>query len=124
MAGVPVQPVVIQHPFEQFSPTWESVPCGWPLFQLFTQLRQHVRIIYCPLHRPTPEEQHNPLLFGSHVAEEMAEASGMPLSSSSFEHKLRLHRLVRSGVLSWRWFENDADLERNVALIAEHEIAV
>lgn len=107
VAGLPVQPVLIRHPFKHFSPTWETIPILSYAFRLLTQFVNFVEIIYLPVYIPNEEEKKDPSLFAENVRRKMAAVVNLPLKDATRNDKMRYHELVASNKFKWhRYYGN------------------
>lgn len=105
-AGTAVQPAVVRLTGKSFVPGWDSIPLSVYLFRLLTQVYNCASVQFLPGHQPTPQQIADPALYAEAVRVKMAAAAQLPLATAKLESKWRLHKLIRSGKLQWKWFRN------------------
>jgi 1-acyl-sn-glycerol-3-phosphate acyltransferase len=95
VAGAPVQPLVLQYPCCNYSPTWSTASLLTLLARTVCQVYNRASVQVLPVVVPTELELEEPKFYAHNVMEEMAAASGLPLVPVS--HTLCPEYLVRNG---------------------------
>ncbi|KDD76656.1 hypothetical protein H632_c147p2 [Helicosporidium sp. ATCC 50920] len=89
LAGVPVQPVIIQYEKGWISPTWESIPIHRHLILLLAHPCHSATFTELPVYVPNAEERADPRLYATNVRELMMKAGGFENTAATFEDKMR-----------------------------------
>jgi len=88
--GVPVQPVIVRYPFNNFTLAWTSH--GPQMEEIYIrsllQFYNTMSIEYLPEYRPSEEEIRDPDLFAENVRMVMARAMAVPTVDLSMEDAL------------------------------------
>jgi len=71
LAGVPLQPVIIQYHTNRVSPSWEAIPIKQHIFLLFCDPIHSVTCYELPVYVPSPEEIADPRLYADNVRRKM-----------------------------------------------------
>lgn len=101
LSGKPVQPIVFQHYWEHFHPTWETIPHCFYWFRVFTQFKNYIKVLYLPIYYPSEDEKKDPQLYANNVRELMSKESGIPLGTGTREDKFKYHEMIIKGKYKW-----------------------
>mmetsp|Transcript_51176 Transcript_51176/g.153751 ORF Transcript_51176/g.153751 Transcript_51176/m.153751 type:complete len:410 (-) Transcript_51176:369-1598(-) len=103
--GVTVKPVVINFPFECFSPAYESIYTSVLLFRTLTQFNNRMQVRYLEEYIPSEEEIIDAKLFAENVRGVMARAANIPKCEAGYTEKrqyhMRLGKRLQSHPLGW-----------------------
>ncbi|PBJ69538.1 hypothetical protein BCY84_19612 [Trypanosoma cruzi cruzi] len=99
-AGLPVQPLLVQHMYTHFDPSWccAMLPLTGMLLRTMCQVYNAVELTYLPVYDPSPEEQEDATLYAENVRRVMAHAMKVPATEHNktdvrlilLAHKLKL----------------------------------
>lgn len=67
LAGLPLQPIILQYTVNSVSPAWESIPAARHIFLMLANPFHSVTCYELPVYFPSPEEKSNPRLFADNV---------------------------------------------------------
>ncbi|KDO33251.1 hypothetical protein SPRG_02060 [Saprolegnia parasitica CBS 223.65] len=86
VAGLPVQPVILQYPYKHFDISWPpSVSAAYLLFRMLCQVHMSMQVTYLEPYSPSPEEQASPDVYAENVRQYMAQAMGAKCTNHTFE---------------------------------------
>mmetsp|Transcript_30422 Transcript_30422/g.58507 ORF Transcript_30422/g.58507 Transcript_30422/m.58507 type:complete len:332 (-) Transcript_30422:262-1257(-) len=97
IAKMPVQPVVLQYPFRDFSPSWETITAPVYLHLMMCQWVNHLKVLYLPVYVPSEAECEDAQLYANNVRAAMAAAADLKLSDLTLADKRAYHALLRAG---------------------------
>ena len=104
ISGHPIQPMVIQYHYNNFSPTWESVPFLYHFLRLSTQLYNSVSIEILDVYYPSKKEKQNIQLYMENVRKKMCDSLNLSPTNSSIIEKLEFHHKIISKEFSWQHY--------------------
>lgn len=94
-AGAPVKPVILHYPFENFSPSWESITFPQHMVRFLTQFVNYCELQMLPVYVPSEKEVADASLYAHNVREVMAKAGGLKISDSELKDKKDYLELIR-----------------------------
>jgi hypothetical protein len=117
-AGLPVQPVMIRYPWNNFCPSWETIPVSTFFIRLFTQFQNYCHVIHFPVYYPSALEQKDASVYASNVRHVMTKCSNRLLTKTerdkyrggvdflrvgnhSRKDKVEFHNRIISGEFEW-----------------------
>ncbi|OQS06013.1 lysophosphatidylcholine acyltransferase [Thraustotheca clavata] len=86
VAGLPVQPVILQYPYKHFDISWPpSVSAAYLLFRMLCQVYMSMEVRYLEPYSPSVDEQASPDMYAENVRQYMALAMGAKCTNHTFE---------------------------------------
>eukprot|EP00771_Trimastix_marina_P001622 gnl/Trimastix_PCT/2704.p1 GENE.gnl/Trimastix_PCT/2704~~gnl/Trimastix_PCT/2704.p1 ORF type:complete len:537 (-),score=67.78 gnl/Trimastix_PCT/2704:149-1729(-) len=92
LAGLPVQPVCVRHPYKTFDPSWCSYHGLLHLGGLMCQLYNRLEITYLPVYHPSPAEKADPRFYAYNVRNTIAAALQKPTSNVTLHDRCEFER--------------------------------
>lgn len=100
LAGIPLQPVIIQYHSSSVSPAWESVGITKHLYLLFCNLFHSVTCYELPPYFPSEQERGDPALYAANVRQYMLKYSKLQATDATMEDKRRYQEVLKSSLMS------------------------
>ncbi|ERN17558.1 lysophospholipid acyltransferase LPEAT1 isoform X1 [Amborella trichopoda] len=99
LCKAPVLPVILQYPYERFSPAWDTISGIRHVFLLFCQFVNYIEVIHLPVYYPSPEEKEDPKLYANNVRKLMASEGNLILSDIGLAEKRIYHSALNGNSL-------------------------
>uniref|UniRef100_A0A7C9AV60 Phospholipid/glycerol acyltransferase domain-containing protein n=1 Tax=Opuntia streptacantha TaxID=393608 RepID=A0A7C9AV60_OPUST len=101
IAGAPVLPVILNYPYQRFSPAWDSISGVRHVILLLCQFVNYMEVTRLPIYYPSKEERDDPKLYASNVRKLMAKEGNLILSDIGLPEK-RIYHAALNGFLCHR----------------------
>lgn len=102
VAGLPIQPIVIQYDMGNLDPSWVEPHGHLPhvlAFLLMCRWSNRMKVTFLPVMKPTTMEMEDPDLFAERVRSAMAEVLGVPKTEHGFDDTRLMFAAKKIGLL-------------------------
>lgn len=100
VAGTPVQPVILNYPFERFNPAWDSISGLRHVVLMLCQFVNYLEVVWLPVYVPSEKEKSNPRLYATNVRNLMALEGGLTQADIGLQEKRVYHSFLNDYLAS------------------------
>ncbi|XP_056167804.1 lysophospholipid acyltransferase LPEAT1-like isoform X3 [Syzygium oleosum] len=91
LAKAPVLPVILNYPYQRFSPAWDSISGVRHVIFLLCQFVNHIEVTHLPVYYPSEQEKGDAKLYANNVRRLMAKEGHLILSDIGLAEKRVYH---------------------------------
>ncbi|KAK3425403.1 hypothetical protein EUGRSUZ_A00496 [Eucalyptus grandis] len=98
LAKAPVLPVILNYPYQRFSPAWDSISGARHVLFLLCQFINHIEVTHLPVYHPSEQEKNDAKLYANNVRKLMAKEGHLILSDIGLAEK-RVYHAALNGLI-------------------------